>query len=328
MTTTATRCSSRRAARGSSSSAARQQAHRRRPGRLRVEARSPIAARPTGRSRQCGERAGRPAAQAQAGRAPRPGRHDPPRTTTDPLGGNGNIGFLTDGRAITFATVNLVNIDAIRVRGASPNAAAGSRSHGQRNRTAVRAAPTCRRRPASRLDLSVKTGRRPRRRVRPVPRVPRASGYLPSLERARISSRRPAWRPARPQSAPRRRRQWGRTGGAVCSYASPVEVDVKTEAAQSTRSAPARGRRTGAPVGPARRRLVSRLDYRAREDGSRRIADRRGALLHVHAHTIRESPRRLLSFNVTSTAGLLTSPRRTHHITSAEPLASLVHLSR
>ncbi len=52
--------------------------------------------------------------------------HDPDGTirhelATDPLGGNQNIGFLTDNMAISFADVNLVNIDALRVRIASPN---------------------------------------------------------------------------------------------------------------------------------------------------------------------------------------------------------------
>ncbi|MDA0180116.1 carbohydrate-binding protein [Solirubrobacter phytolaccae] len=53
--------------------------------------------------------------------------HDPDGTirheiAADPLGGNQNIGFLTDNMAISFADVNLVNLDALRIRIASPNA--------------------------------------------------------------------------------------------------------------------------------------------------------------------------------------------------------------
>ena len=46
-------------------------------------------------------------------------RHE---TAADPLGGAENIGFLTDGMSVAFSDVNLVNIDAIRVRIAAPNA--------------------------------------------------------------------------------------------------------------------------------------------------------------------------------------------------------------
>ena len=45
-------------------------------------------------------------------------RHE---TVADPLGGAENIGFLTDNMAVSFADVNLVNLDSIRVRIASPN---------------------------------------------------------------------------------------------------------------------------------------------------------------------------------------------------------------
>jgi len=41
--------------------------------------------------------------------------------TADPLGGNLNVGFIQDNMALSFADVNLVNIDALRFRVAAPN---------------------------------------------------------------------------------------------------------------------------------------------------------------------------------------------------------------
>jgi cytochrome c len=52
--------------------------------------------------------------------------HDPDgnirkEATADPLGGDQNVGFLQNGMALNFSDVNLVNIDALRFRVASPN---------------------------------------------------------------------------------------------------------------------------------------------------------------------------------------------------------------
>src|ERR687895_493450 len=52
--------------------------------------------------------------------------HDPDgnirkEAAADPLGGNQNVGFLQDGMSLSFSDVNLVNIDALRFRVASPN---------------------------------------------------------------------------------------------------------------------------------------------------------------------------------------------------------------
>ena len=169
-------------------------------------------------------------------------RHE---TAADPLGGAENIGFITDGMSLSFSDVNLVNLDAIRVRIAAPNATSrievrkGSVTGqllGQRERPEHGRLPD--------LGLRRRPDHRPGRDVQARPRLPRRERLplqhqLDRLHRRRHRRRSVDHRPAgrRPPRRPRRTDRAVGTGRRSRSHWPP-------RPRASTGSAAARGPRT------------------------------------------------------------------------------------